>query len=159
MDFDVIYNKYSKDVYRFCLSLCRNTHLAQDITSEAFLKAIDNSDKFEGKCSIKVWLCQIAKNTYYDYLKKNSKLTELSDDLPEQDSFEQEFFDKTDALKVHKILHDLDEPYKEVFSLRIFSELSFAEIGEVFGKSETWARVTFHRAKLKIKEVELNGKM
>jgi len=152
MDFEEVYNKYSKDVFRFCLSLTGSANLAQDITSEAFLKAIEKGDSFEGKCSIKVWLCQIAKNTYYDYLRKNSKIAELPDDLPSESSFELELFSKADALKIHKLLHKLDEPYKEVFSLRIFSELSFAEVGEVFDKSETWARVIFHRAKLKLKE-------
>ena len=156
MDFEEVYNRYSKDVLRFCLSLCGNSHIAEDITGETFLKAIKTGGAFEGKCSVKVWLCQIAKNTYYDYLRKHSKLTELPEDMPVESSFELELFDKADALKIHKLLHQLNEPYKEVFSLRIFSELSFAEIGEIFGKTESWARVTFHRAKLKLMEAELN---
>jgi RNA polymerase sigma-70 factor (ECF subfamily) len=139
------------------LSLCRNHALADDLTSETFLKAIMAGGKFEGEHAIKVWLCQIAKNTYYDYLKKNSKLRELSDDMPNESDFELELLNKAEALRIHKLLHQLDDPYKEIFSLRIFSELSFAEIGEIFGKSESWARVTFHRARLKLKEAEING--
>ena len=153
MDFETVYNRYSKDVFKFCLSLCGSCATADDITSETFLKAIKASGSFKGDCSVKVWLCQIAKNTYYDYLRKNSKLTELTDDLPVTSDFELELLNKAEALKIHKLLHKLDEPYKEIFSLRIFSELSFAEIGEIFGKSESWARVTFHRAKIKLKEV------
>lgn len=159
MDFEEVYNRYSQDVYRFCLSLCRNHTVADDITSETFLKAIKSGGKFEGGHSVKVWLCQIAKNTYYDYLKKQSKLTEIPEDLPSESNFELELLNKAEALKIHKLLHQFEDPYKEVFSLRVFSELSFAEIGEIFGKSENWARVTFHRAKLKLKEAEINGQM
>ena len=161
MDFEEVYNLYSKDVFKFCLSLCRNHAIADDITSETFLKAIKTGHKFNGKSSLKVWLCQIAKNTYYDYLRKHSKIADFSADvadMPDESSFELKLLDKAEALKIHKLLHQLDEPYKEVFSLRIFSELSFAEIGEIFEKTESWARVTFHRGKLKLKkEAESDG--
>ena len=80
----------------------------------------------------------------------------MPEDMASGDSFEIKFFDKSEAFEIHKILHLLDEPYKEVFSLRLFSELSFAEIGEIFCKSESWARVTFYRAKNKIKEAMVN---
>lgn len=153
MDLEEIYNKYYKDVFKFCLSMCGSSHTADDITSEVFLKAIKAGNTFRGECSVKVWLCQIAKNTYYDFLRKNSRVTAITDDIPSDWDFEYELLDKTEALKIHKYLHQLSEPYKEIFSLRIFSELTFAEIGEIFGKSESWARVTFHRAKLKLMEV------
>ena len=157
MDFETLYNRYSQDVYRFCLSLCRNTTLADDLTSETFLKAIRSGGKIEGEHSVKVWLCQIAKNTYYDYLRKHSMITGLTDDMPCESDFELKLLNRAEALRIHKLLHQIDDPYKEIFSLRIFSELSFAEIGEIFEKSENWARVTFHRAKLKLKEAETNG--
>ena len=156
VDFEEVYNLYSKDVFKFCLSLCGSQATAEDITSETFLKAIKTGDTFEGKCSVKVWLCQIAKNTYYDYLRKHKKITEMPTDMPSESDFEIELLDKSEALKIHKHLHRLDEPYKEIFSLRVFSELSFADVGEIFGKTESWARVTFHRAKSKIKELYQN---
>ena len=159
MDFEEVYHKYAKDVFAFSYSLCRNREVAEDITSEVFLKAISASASFEGKCSLKVWLCQIAKNTYYDYLRKESRQTELPEEMPSESDFELKLLNKAEAIRIHKLLHKLDEPYKEVFSLRIFSELSFAEIGEIFGKSESWARVTFHRAKLKLREVWPNDKV
>jgi len=161
MDFEEVYNLYSKDVFKFCLSLCRNRAIADDITSETFLKAIKTGHKFNGESSVKVWLCQIAKNAYYDYLRKHSKIADFTIDIaniPNESSFELKLLDKAEALKIHKLLHQLGEPYKEVFSLRIFSELSFAEIGEIFEKTESWARVTFYRAKLKLKkEAESDG--
>ena len=152
MDFDELYNAHADDVYRYVLSLCRHTHIAEDITSETFIRAIKGIGKFKGDCNIRVWLCQIAKNTFYNFAKRNKFLSEMPDELPSGDGFELRMLDKSQAFEIHKTLHLLGEPYKEVFSLRIFAELSFAEIGELFKKSESWARVTFHRAKNKIRE-------
>ncbi|MCL2071065.1 MAG: sigma-70 family RNA polymerase sigma factor [Oscillospiraceae bacterium] len=152
MDFNELYNAYAEDVYRYVLSLCHNKHTAEDITSETFLSAIKAVDKFKGDCNVRVWLCQIAKNTYFNSVKKSRFVTEIPDELPSDDNFELRLLDKSQAFEIHKILRLLDEPYKEVFSLRIFAELSFAEVGELFQKSESWARVAFHRAKNKIRE-------
>ena len=152
MDFDSLYKTYAVDVYNYVLSLCGNKHMTEDITSETFIKAIKAADKFKGDCKIRVWLCQIAKNTYYNLSKQSKFVTEFPPDLPCEDNFELRLIDRVQAIEIHKLLHILDEPYKEVFSLRIFAELSFAEIAEVFSKSESWARVTFHRAKNKIRE-------
>ena len=152
MDFDKLYDAYAGDIYRYILSLCGSKHMAEDITAETFLSAINAADKFKGDCHVRVWLCQIAKNKFYNQAKRNKFVAELQDEIPSGDTFELQLQDKTQAFEIHKILHLLQEPYKEVFSLRIFSELSFAEIGELFTKTESWARVTFHRAKNKIKE-------
>ena len=152
MDFEELYNAYADDVYRYTLSLCGNKHIAEDITSETFFKAIKASDSYKGDYNVRVWLCQIAKNTYFNLAKRNKFITDMPADIPGKDDFELRLFDRTQAFEIHKTLHLLDEPYKEVFSLRTFAELSCAEIGELFKKSESWARVTFHRAKNKIKE-------
>jgi len=152
VDFEELYNAYVADVYHYTLSLCGNSHIAEDITSETFIKAIKAIDKFKGDCEMRVWLCQIAKNTFYTLANRNKFTAEIPEDLPSRESFEEKLIDKSQALEVHKLLHDLSEPYKEVFSLRVFSELSFAEIGAVFGKPEGWARVTFYRAKKIVKE-------
>lgn len=153
-DFNEIYTVYFGDVYRYIFSLCRNESIAEDITQETFLKALKNIDKFDGKCRISVWLCQIAKNSYFSYCKKENKFSDGLDiaNIPYYDEFEQKLVNKEYALEVHKSLHNLEEPYKEVFYLRLFGELSFAKIGEIFGKTESWARVTYHRARIKIKE-------
>ncbi|MDR1101152.1 MAG: sigma-70 family RNA polymerase sigma factor [Clostridiales bacterium] len=152
LDFEELYNVYSDGIYRFCLSLCGNSHMAEDLTSETLLKAIKSIDKFRGDCSLYSWLCQIAKNTYFTMSRKNKFTSEMPDELPSNDNLEQKFINKAQSLEIHKTLHALNEPYKEVFSLRLFSELSFAEIGAIFDKSEGWARTTFYRAKLKLKE-------
>ena len=151
-----VYEKYFTVVYRYLLSLSHNTHIAEELTQETFFKALKKVDDFRGECDLRVWLCQISKNTYYDYLKKNKKYApeaqnELSEDVFSAD-FIRDFSDKETAFRVHKVLHKLSEPYKEVFSLRVFGELSFSDISDLFGKSESWARVTYHRACKKIRE-------
>jgi len=153
-ELESLYRAYFQDVYLYILSLSKDKHIAEDITSEAFIKAIKSIDTFKGNCDIRVWLCQIAKNCYYSYLRKNKKII-YRDEEPEHISeinIEQLIVSKEDSMKIHEILHKLKEPYKEVFSLRVFSELSFREIGNLFGKSENWACVTYHRARKKIQE-------
>lgn len=151
MYFEEIYERYFKDVYRFALTLCKNQKLAEEITQETFVKALDNFDSFKGTCKVNTWLCQIAKNHYFNILDKNKKIdydSKIEESVTE--NFVNLLIDHEDSAKLHKLLHILSEPYKEVFTLRIFAELSFAQIADLFGKQENWARVTFYRAKQKI---------
>lgn len=156
-EFDEIYKMYFNDVYLYLKKLSGNEGIAEEITSETFFKAMRSIDGFRGDCDIRVWLCQIAKNSYYSYLKKQNRLVDLSNletlDLPEySDSIEDRIINQSEAMGIHIILHDLSEPYKEVFMLRVFCELSFNQIGKLFGKTQNWACVTYHRARTKIKE-------
>ena len=157
MDFEQIYRLYFQDVYAFMLSLSRNETIAEEITQETFYKALKNIEQYKGKCKMNVWLCQIAKNTYFTQMAKQKRLqpelTEQGDDI----FVEQLFMQKENAFYLHQLLHRLDEPYKEVFTLRIFGELPFIQISQLFGKTESWARVTFHRAKQKIKQMDEEG--
>ncbi|MBS4537391.1 sigma-70 family RNA polymerase sigma factor [Clostridium sp. D2Q-11] len=153
-ELEEIYNNYFKDVYFFIYSLSKDKHIAEDLTSETFIKAIKSIESFKGNCDIKVWLFQIAKNSYYSYIRKHKTLIEL-DSVPEKkDDFdiERSVISSEESMKTHEILHNLSEPYKEVFSLRVFGELSFRQIGSLFGKTDNWACVTFHRARNKIRE-------
>lgn len=153
-DFQEVYDLYFREVYRYALSLCRNEAMAEEITQETFFKALTKLDSFDGKCKVSVWLCQIAKNTYLSMCRKHKYVDPDTDAglLPADSCMEDRFFDQETALAIHRILHRLEEPYKEVFSLRTFGELSFKQIAALFGKTETWARVTYHRARLRIKE-------
>lgn len=153
-EFSEIYDKYFKDVYRYALCLSRNKFIAEEITQETFFKALKGIESFDGNCKLYVWLCQIAKNTYFSYLKREKRLSQPSEieKVFNDENIERQFLTQESALQIHKALHNLQEPYKEVFTLRIFGELSFAQIGEIFQKTESWARVTFHRAKIKLKE-------
>jgi len=139
-------------VYRFLLSLCGDERMAEEILSETFYQAYLHIGKFRGECRPETWLCQIAKNTFYREMKKRRRFVEF-ENINRMESGEDLFekmSDREQALKIHKHLHDLKEPYREVFMLRVFGELSFKEISDVFNKSESWAKVTFYRAKDKI---------
>ena len=149
-----LYQLYFKDVFLYVLALSKEEVVAEDITQETFFKAMKSIGAFKGECDIRVWLCQIAKNTYYTYCKKQKRFVpaeEVEEEIQERPvSIERRFEDKEQALNIHKVLHTLEEPYKEVFQLRVFGELSFRDIGEIFGKTESWSRVTFYRAKNKL---------
>ena len=154
MEFEQIYTTYFRDVYLYICKLSNSEQIAEEITSETFFKAMKSIDSFRGDCDIRVWLCQIAKNCYYSYIKKANR-TECIDnvEIAEQGaSFEERLFRHDTAMQIQKILHDVPEPYKEVFMWRVYAELSFKQIGQIFGKSENWACVAYHRARNKIKE-------
>lgn len=157
MDFEQIYRLYFRDVYAFMLSLSRNETIAEEITQQTFYKALQNIDQYKEKCKMSVWLCQIAKNTYFTYIEKQKRLQPELTERHDDKSVEEGFLKKEKAFYLHQLLHDLEEPYKEVFTLRIFGELPFVQIGLLFGKTESWARVTFHRAKKKIQQLNQEG--
>ena len=161
VDIERIYEENFITVYRYVLSLSRDPHIAEEVTQETFFKALKSVNAFRGDCSLSVWLCQIAKNTYLKHLEKTKRTDKLKQTSKGEafvsDGPEKALISKETSKRIHKVLHDMDEPYKEVFSLRVFGELSFSDIGELFEKSDSWARVTFHRARLIIKEEIKNG--
>lgn len=155
-EFEKIYQEYFDDVYRYIRRLSGDEALAEEITSDAFFRAMRSISSFRGDCDIRVWLCQIAKNCYYTYLKKSKKTDTVDDvklsELPfEESTLEEQFVEREEAARIRTILHTVSEPYKEVFMWRVFAELSFKQIGQIFGKSENWACVTYHRAKTMIR--------
>lgn len=142
-------------LYRYALSLTHNAHEAEDITQEAFLKAFDAKDSFVGGSSLYTWLCSIAKNLWLNRLKKRSRNvgSEPLESIPDvHAAIEERIADHDSAMQIMRILHTLDEPYKEVFSLRVFGQIGFRDLASLFGKTESWARVTYYRAKEKIAE-------
>lgn len=154
-ELEQIYKRYFKDVYFFVYRLCKDKSIAEDITSETFFKAIKSIDSFRGDSDIRTWLCQIAKNLYISYLRKNNKVVSQDDfnfETTDEVDVEKIVLSSDEAMRLHRILHQLSEPYKEVFTLRVFGELTFKQIASIFGKTDNWACVTFHRAKQKIKE-------
>ena len=157
MNIEELYRTYFDIVYRYIRSVSQDGSLAEEVTQETFFKALEKIDQFRGDCDVRVWLCQIAKNTLYDHLKKQKKQLLGDEKLEKTESaggelLEEKLAQRSQAMEIHKVLHRLSEPYKEVISLRIFGELTFREIGMLFGKSENWARVTYYRARVKIRE-------
>ncbi len=150
-ELDEIYRLYAKYIYRYLCGLSSSEQLAEELTAETFFRAVKNIGSYKSEYGMSVWLKSIAKNLYLDYLrKKERRNVPLDEELPDSADAVVMLEDKEQALCIHKALHSLDEPYKEVFSLRIFGELSFKDIGELFGKSDGWARTVFFRAKEKI---------
>ena len=153
MDFEQIYKAYYIQIFSYVMTLSNDPDEAEEITQKAFFKALLSFEKFRGEASHYTWLCAIARNIFLD--KKRAEQRHPRSELPENadsDSIEKKLEDKEAALRIHRILHKMEEPYKEVFQLRVFGELSFADIAGLFGKTESWARVTFHRAKIKIRD-------
>lgn len=138
-----------ESVFRYVYSLCRDKNIAEDITQETFLKAFNASDDFKANSSLYTWLCAIAKNIWFNKCKNDSREVQIDYDFTIKDdlSFKEKLGNKDTALEIHKVLHVLKDPYKEVFTLRVFGELSFIEIATLFCKTESWARVTYHRSK------------
>lgn len=151
-EFEKIYRTYFDDVYRYIRRLSGDENIAEEVASEAFFKAMGSLNSFRGDCDIRVWLCQIARNCYYTYLKKARHTDSIDvERLPElasqESTAEEQYMKYEEAGRIRRVLHAVPEPYKEVFMWRVFGELSFRQIGEIFGKSENWACVTYHRAK------------
>lgn len=149
-----IYQAQARTVYKFLLSQCHDADLAEELTQETFYQAVRSIDRFNGSCKVSVWLCQIAKHLWYQHLRKANRETELPEEaeLPLVPSAEEEAVSRSGQLDLLRRVHELPEPGREVVYLRAFGGLSFREIGDVLGKTETWARVTFYRGKERLKQ-------
>lgn len=153
MDFEEIYDLYFREMFLYIRYLSGDENIAEEVTQEAFFKALKSIDSFDGTKDIRVWLFAIAKNTYFSHYKKSKRSMSYDslDDMPDTGvTITEHLVNEEDAFIIHQFIHDMEEPYKEVFSLRVFGELPFEKIGSLFGKSSGWARVTFHRARKKI---------
>ena len=147
-----IYETYFADVELYLRAICRDEALAEELTEQVFFRALKALPTFRGDCDIRTWLCAMARNAFVSHLRKE-KPSQSIEELQIPDSrktVEEWIVDQEQAMAIHRILHDLPEPYKEVFSLRIFGQLSFGDIGSLFGRTANWACVTYHRARQKI---------
>lgn len=152
-----IYNEYSTTVYKYLFCLTQNRDISEDLTQETFAVAINDIKKFRGDCKLSVWLCQIAKHLWYKELKKKSKnvnlsFEEINAEVLYDETLEETIYAKEEKLKLFKDMQKLDEKSREVIYLRMVGNLNFEEIGEILGKTSNWSRVTFYRAKQKIRE-------
>ena len=141
-----IYKMYSRKVFLFLLSKTNNEDIAEELTQETFFQAVQCIDKFKGNSSILTWLCGIAKNVWLKDLRKRQKTVSIEDNIPEITN--KEHMDvQWEQKEILQLIHGMDEPVREVMYLRLISNLTFAEIGEIIGKTENWTRVTFYRGK------------
>ena len=149
-----LYNAYYMRVFSYVMTLAGDRQTSEEITQEAFFRAFSKTTEFRNESDEVTWLCAIAKNCFVDETRRRNKTGPIPEELPAsgEKSIEQMVTDKDSSFRIHTVLHDLEEPYREVFELRIFGELSFSQIGTIFGKTENWARVTYHRARLRLQE-------
>lgn len=156
-ELEEIYKEYFNYVYKYLLVLSHDNDLAEEITQETFSIAVKEIGKFKGNSKISVWLCQIAKHLYFKELKRKKKTVSIQEekinDIESKINIEEQIELKTEKEKIYKKIENLDENTKEVMKLRLEADLSFKQIGDILGKTENWARVTFYRGKQKIKEV------
>lgn len=152
-DLDEAYRRDGALVYQYLRSLCHNDQLAEELTQETFYQAVRSATRYDGSCKVSTWLCQIAKHLWYRELRRRQRCPlapQREGDLPATSSAEEEVLGQEETLRLYRLAHILSEPAREVFLLRTAGGLSFREIGEIVGRSENWARVTFYRAKQKV---------
>lgn len=152
-DFETIYRTYFTDVELYLRAICHDEGLAEELTEQVFFQALKALPRFRGECDIRTWLCSMGRNCYLSYLRKTKPEADIDSlQIPDpKQAIEDQFIDRDQAMRIHSVLHMLPEPYKEVFSLRVFGQLSFGDIGSLFGRTANWACVTYHRAKQKIR--------
>ena len=152
-DMDSVYRAHAQTVYKFLLAQCHDPDLSEELTQETFYQAVRSIGRFDGSCKLSVWLCQIAKHLWYQHLRKHKRdpvPLETTPELPVP-SAEEGVLEQEGRLALLRLIHQLPEPQREVVYLRAFGNLSFREIGDVLGKTENWARVTFYRSKEKLR--------
>ncbi len=149
---EVIYQQHAQTVYRYLLSLTRDEDLSEELTQETFYQAIRSSGRYDGSCKITTWLCAIAKNVLQSYRRKHPSHEDLETADLVSPSAEQEADLTLSRVDLMRSVHALPEPYREVLYLRLFGDLPFREIGDIFGKPENWARVTFYRGKERLRK-------
>ena len=148
-----LYEAYYMRVFSYAMTLAGDRHQAEEIAQETFFRAFKNLNQFRGDSNEVTWLCAIAKNLFTDDKRRQGRFAPMPEDaVSREKGVEQAAVEKDASFRVHLALHEMEEPYREVFELRVFGELSFAQIGSIFRKTENWARVTFHRARAKLKE-------
>ena len=155
-DIETMYKEYFQTVYKYLICLTHNEDIAEELTQETFYKAIQKINTFKDNGKISVWLCQIAKNLWYDELKKIKKIENISEDeffsIQLMSDIEENIISEEDRKILYKRINNLNEQTKKVIYLRIIGDLNFREIGSILGKTENWARTTFYRGKEKLKE-------
>lgn len=156
-DIKQIYEEYFETVNKYLFCLTHDNDISEELTQETFYKAVQKINTYKGKCKMSVWLCQIAKNLWYDQCRKNKKVINIEEnlfDVQAPESTENQVISNDEKISLYKKMQKLDEKTREVIYLRITGELTFKEIATILNKTENWARITFYRGKSKLKEVD-----
>lgn len=150
-----IYEEYKQDIFIYLVSLTNDTSLSEDLVSETFLSAIKSINKFKGNSSIKTWLFSIARNKWYEYLRKEKSITSLDDMaysyILGQWNLEEKVIQKDISNRILYLLEHESARTKDIVLMRI-AGYSYYEISQKHKISESSARVIDYRAKKKIKD-------
>ena len=153
-EFEKLFNENREFIFKYLVKMTHDPSLSEELTQETFYQAIRSIDRFDGSCKLSVWLCQIAKHLWYRHLRKTGREVPSEENRPEPPapSAEEGLLEREGRLDLLRRIHALPELQREVVYLRAFGNLSFREIGDVLGKTETWARVTFYRGKEQLRK-------
>lgn len=151
-EFEMLFDENKDFIFKYLMKMTHDAYLAEELMQEAFFRAYMNYSSLRNKEKASAWLCQIAKNTFFAWYREQQKTAPLEsvENVGDNRNLEDDFVKKELSQKALHCLHELEEPYKEVFMLAVFGGFSLKDISLLFGKSESWARVTFYRAKQKL---------
>ena len=152
LSMEEVYQVYFNMIFRYLLSMTGSEDIAEELTQETFYQAVRSAKNYDYSCKVSSWLCAIAKNKLHEYRRHHPTVKELTEEILSGENPENSVFAETGKLQIMKAIHKLSEPAREVVQLRLFSDLSFKEIGEIFDKTEEWARVTFYRGKIALRK-------
>lgn len=155
--FEEIYHDYKSDVYRFLYKMTSyQCQLSEELLQETFYQAFLSFERFRGECEIKTWLCQIAKNCYYRYLRNEIKKENLVLKISQEDreyDVEEQVVQKEIVQLIHRILEEFEERSKNIVLFRMYAELKFSEIATILDIKEATAKVIYSRTKIKIQTI------
>lgn len=155
-DFETIFTEYFARVYRFARRLTGSDHAAEELTQQTFFKALKKIDSFDERSDPATWLCSIAKHEFLSGKRRHRETPFAPDDemfySVSDPGIDSGYARREETLRLHLHLHQMQEPYREVFMLRVFGELSYNQIAGLFDKTTSWARVTYYRAKLELQQ-------
>ena len=150
-EFSAACQVYYDRVYRFLLSLSGNPHQAEDLTQEVFYRALLHIHRYREQGQMFTWLCAIGKNLWLTQCRKERHLPQAVADVPrpgpDETLSDQEL---QDALR--RAVAALPEDYRDVVILHIYGGISLKDISALKGKSDSWGKVTFYRAKQMLKQ-------
>lgn len=154
MNFSEFYRLYAYDVFRFALFLCGNRVVAEDLTSETFVRALSNFDSLRA-CTVKGYLFAIARNLHRDAIRGSWRTVPLTDAIanhadpgrrPDRAAHDRMEFDA-----VLKAVQKLPEGDREALLMAVDESLSYDQIAAILGCSAGALKVRIHRARAKLR--------
>lgn len=153
--FEQYYDDYFDRIYRFTYYKTQCKEIAEDLTSQTFIKAYESLDKYDpSKSSFSTWLYRIARNGIIDYYRTRKNTLDVLDvwDLRTDEDIERDFEDQSKLDQVMKAMEDIDKEHREIIIMRLWDNLSYAEIAQIIGKNEANCRMIFSRSINKLRK-------